>query len=455
MSLRIAPLSFAFAFAFFLSLPPALSAQRAPWIEHPGATWKANAPAGDSPDPGESSEETLVTRPDGAVVAVWTKGSTCCHNVSPDGGKTWGKNACLKAQGSGQTGDPTAGVDDKGNFYIGCEDYSVHEIRMSSSLDGGKSWSDWKSVQAAPDKPWLAAAGDGVVFLTWLGTPGGFKRSLDHGETWEAVKSLGNFSHGTSIAPGLGGLLHIHYNMGNKLRYVRSRDWGATLEPGRDLADMGTACYDCHPRQHPIVGAACDPTGQVVAAIWSATMPGGDGNDDVWAVISRDGGDTWTKPILVNDNPSPSRQFQPWVAVDKYGRVHAVWTDARNNGENGIYYATTLGSKFGVNEEITDRRGRLMGFYGDYKGITIQGDDVLVLWADSRNGDNDIYFSRGAGLAASPNGTSLAGPSAAGTPGRRWTTSSFYDLNGARQPETAGGAPGSPRRSGKVLVHKP
>jgi hypothetical protein len=393
-----------------------------------------NVSVNDLPDRGESSEETLVTRPDGTVVAVWTKGGNCCHDVSFDGGKTWGKDACLPAMSSGITGDPTAGVDAKGNFYIACEDYSVRRIRMSSSRDGGKTWAPWASVQDAQDKPWIAAAGDGTVFLTWLGFPGGFKRSLDYGKTWETVKSLGNLSHGTAIAAGEGGLLHIHYNQGSQLRYLRSRDWGATLEPGRNLAEMGTACYDCHPRQHPIVGAACDPTGKVVAATWSATMPGGDGNDDVWVVISRDNGDTWTKPIRVNDNTAPSRQFQSWVAVDKYGRVHVVWTDARNNGENGIYYANTLTDRFGKNEEVTDKRGPLMGFYGDYKGIALHGEDVLLIWADSRNGDNDIYFARGVGFAGSPIGTALR---SSPTPFRReqdgrWITANVYDLKGVR-----------------------
>lgn len=57
--------------------------------------------------------------------------------------------------------------------------------------------------------------------------------------------------------------------------------------------------------------------------------------------------------------------------------------------------------------EITDQAGNVTGFYGDYKGIAINGEDVLVVWADSRAGDVDVYFSRGRGLAA---GTPSASP---------------------------------------------
>ena len=59
--------------------------------------------------------------------------------------------------------------------------------------------------------------------------------------------------------------------------------------------------------------------------------------------------------------------------------------------------------EFSENIELTDERGELRDFYGDYKGITIQGDDVLFAWTDSRRDNyNEIYFSRGVGLASDP-----------------------------------------------------
>ena len=67
-------------------------------------------------------------------------------------------------------------------------------------------------------------------------------------------------------------------------------------------------------------------------------MPGGQQDDDVWLLYSKDGGMTWTKPLRVNDNTTPSRQFQSWVAVDGCGRVHVAWTDLRN-GQNEVWYA--------------------------------------------------------------------------------------------------------------------
>jgi hypothetical protein len=122
----------------------------------------------------------------------------------------------------------------------------------------------------------------------------------------------------------------------------------------------------------------------------------------VWLVVSYDSGDTFSKPIRVNDNMNASRQFQSWVAVDSYGAVHVVWTDLRHNGENATYYArmTDIEVGFEPNVEVTDDRGPANSFIGDYKGIDIDGRDVVVTWTDTRNDSGDIYFARAKDAAA-------------------------------------------------------
>jgi hypothetical protein len=119
-------------------------------------------------------------------------------------------------------------------------------------------------------------------------------------------------------------------------------------------------------------------------------------------VVSTDFGDTFSEPIRVNDNTSPSRQFQSWVAVDKYGGVHVTWTDLRHDGDNATYYARMVDydAGFEPNVEVSDMRGAANGFLGDYKGIAVHGRDVLVLWTDTRNDMGDVYFARAKDAAA-------------------------------------------------------
>jgi hypothetical protein len=379
----------------------------------PKPTFTTNIRLNDDTGNGRQAEVALAAGPNGLAIAGWMdERSTrvCAFSFTTDGGLTWSKNVSIPNNTGMFVGDPSVAIDGGGTMYAVCQEYlnvgTTGNIRMMKSSDKGVTWSAISTIQSAPDKPWVGGGTtDGVLFVSWLGNPGGIKRSLDHGATWGPVQSLGNIIHGTGITTSTTGLLHVPYNLdsqNNQLRYLRSKDNGATYDATRDLvADMGTFCFSCNPRQHPIVGSAADPTGRIVAITWSSQMPGGQSDDDVWLLYSKDGGDTWTKPIRVNDNTNTSRQFESWVAVDPYGRVHVAWTDLRN-GMNETWYARSADPTkgFEANVQITDGRGSAnTDFLGDYKGIVVSGNDVLVVWDDTRRDAGDIYFARAAGAA--------------------------------------------------------
>jgi hypothetical protein len=373
-----------------------------------------NVRLNDDTGTGRQTEVALATGPNGLALAGWMderSNRVCAYSFTTDGGLTWSKNVSIPNV-SNFVGDPAVAIDGGGTMYAVCQQYMMPvgtsgAIRMMMSKDKGQTWSAITSIQSAPDKPWAAGGTEaGTLFVSWLGNPGGIKRSTDYGMTWGPVQSTGNIVHGTGITPSTTGLLHVPYNLDssrNQLRYLRSKDNGMTYEMPRDLLpDMGTFCFQCNPRQHPIVGSASDPTGKYVAMTWASKMTGGEGDDDVWVLYSSDGGDTWSKPIRVNDNKTASRQFESWVAVDKYGRVHVAWTDYRDGGQNETWYARSADPTKGFepNIQVTDGHGSgSTDFLGDYKGIAVQGADVLVVWQDTRRDSGDIYFSRAAGAA--------------------------------------------------------
>ena len=375
-----------------------------------------NVRLNDDTGSGHQSEVALAAGPNGMVLAGWMderSNRVCAFSFSLDGGMTWSKNVSIaNSSGGAFVGDPAVAIDGGGTMYAVCQQYFnpagySGEMHMMTSTDKGQSWSAVSTVEKNPDKPWAqGGVQDGTVFVSWLGNPGGIKRSTDHGKTWSTAQSTGNIVHGTAITTSTTGLVHVPYNADadrNQLRYLRSKDNGVTYEKARDLiADMGTFCFSCNPRQHPIVGAGSDPTGKYVAITWASTMSGGEGDDDVWLMYSSDGGDNWTKPIRVNDNKTKSRQFESWVAVDRYGRVHVAWTDYRDGGQNETWYARSVDPTKGFepNIQVTDGHGSgSTDFLGDYKGIAVQGADVLIVWEDTRRDSGDIYFARAAGAA--------------------------------------------------------
>lgn len=376
-----------------------------------------NVKVSDDTGRGQQTEVVMAARPDGTIFAGWVDNrmspSRCGYAISKDGGQTWGKNFFAKTQGSGSAfaGDPAVAIDDSGNLYAGCQDYAsgglgTNYAMLAHSKDTGATWSEFKRVNQSLDKPWLGATGNGTVLLTWLGNPGGMKRSTDFGATWATPISLGYINHGTTVSFSNSGLVHVAYNTNeNTVTYRKSVDNGVTFKPARNLTAQGTPCRSpCSPRSHPIVGADTDPTGKVVAITWASRLnnPDAEGDDDVWVIVSYDSGETFSDPIRVNDNMNPSRQFQSWAAVDKYGAVHVVWTDLRNNGQNSTFYArmTDIKKGFEPNVEVTDGTGRPASFLGDYKGIDVQGRDIVVTWQDTRNDTGDIYFARAKDAAA-------------------------------------------------------
>jgi hypothetical protein len=376
-----------------------------------------NVKISDDTGRGRQTEVALAAGPDGLVLAGWMDeraARVCAFSFSKDGGLTWSKNVSIPNSGGQFVGDPAVAIDAGGTLYAVCQQYinpgSTGNIRLMTSTDKGTTWSAIRSIQSAPDKPWAAGGVTaGTLYISWLGNPGGIKKSTDYGMTWGPIQSTGNIIHGTGITATSTGLVHVPYNLDssrNQLRYLRSKDGGNTYEAPRDLvANMGTFCFSCNPRQHPIVGSDSDPTGKYVAMTWTSRMTGGQNDDDVWLVYSKDGGDTFTQPLRVNDNMNASRQFESWVAVDRFGRVHVAWTDFRNGSQNETWYARSSDPSKGFepNLQVTDGRGSgSTDFLGDYKGIAVQGDDVLVVWQDTRNDSGDIYFARAAGAAGPP-----------------------------------------------------
>jgi len=128
-------------------------------------------------------------------------------------------------------------------------------------------------------------------------------------------------------------------------------------------------------------------------------MGGDSTTEDVYVTYSSDSGDTWSKPIKVNDNPTGACAIQPWATVDNHGRVHVAWTDTRS-GKNDTYYARSANplQGFEKNVKVNDGGGSVSGFLGDYKGIAISGKDIVVVWNDTRSGSH-IYSARALGAA--------------------------------------------------------
>jgi hypothetical protein len=275
-------------------------------------------------------------------------------------------------------------------------------IRLVSSRDGGRTWSQPVSVsptvnqsygdEGAPsDIPGVlgrkrtvqgsqpAVAPDGTVYVAWLDTTDdeAFKgtgeihvaRSTDGGETFSAPITASVFNE-----------------IGFRPRSAFFRFWGS---------------------EFPQISVG--PAGDVYIAYVGrpSDRPRDDG--DPYVVRSLDGGATWSRPTRLNaDDDSDAVQFFPSIDVAPDGSVHVMWGDMRDD-PNGtryhIYYTTSAdqGETWGFDLEeldlhtadtrVTDfgsnpNRGFPFGlFLGDYFSIQATDEDVYMVWADTRLGE--------------------------------------------------------------------
>jgi hypothetical protein len=193
------------------------------------------------------------------------------------------------------------------------------------------------------------------------------------------------------VAVDAKGGIHIVYGMGDAVRYCRSTDGGKHFSAAIDLPPTYTISLGMRrgPRIAVTDKAIC------VSVIGGKEGKGRDG--DVLAMRSLDGGKTWSEPVMVNDAANSAREGLHSMATGPGGEMACVWLDLRNkktevmaaisrNGggtwsKNMLVYESPQGSVCECCHPSAafDRRGQLS-----------------VLWRNSLDGARDMYVATSA-----------------------------------------------------------
>ncbi|MCK4443472.1 MAG: hypothetical protein KAW09_02945, partial [Thermoplasmata archaeon] len=123
--------------------------------------------------------------------------------------------------------------------------------------------------------------------------------------------------------------------------------------------------------------------GNEVHIVWEDQ--GGGGDPDIH--YRHFDGIAWQPEIEISTDVASELQVDPSIAVDS-GRVHVVWQDD-GDGDYDIYYRHFDGIAWQNEVEISLDSG-----WEDQKepSITVEGDEVHVVWTDQGDGDQDIYY---------------------------------------------------------------
>ncbi|MGH9177901.1 MAG: exo-alpha-sialidase [Acidimicrobiales bacterium] len=186
------------------------------------------------------------------------------------------------------------------------------------------------------------------------------------------------------------------------LLMARSTDGGSTWAPG----EVG---QEDVVMEEPLAAVSSD--GRVLYLAWA---DGRNGDLDVFFMQSSDGGETWSEPLRVNDDPVGNKKTQKWprMSVAANGRIDLAWYDYRHDAAdtpeddvefflgdtNDVYLASSDdgGQSFGENIRMTASSiDRTLGTYNVQYFVEVPpalgsgSGGAYVAWSDTRLGNAD------------------------------------------------------------------
>ncbi|TMQ67959.1 MAG: hypothetical protein E6K78_03015 [Candidatus Eisenbacteria bacterium] len=341
---------------------------------------------------------------------------------SADGGQSWTTG---KIEPGVFRSDPVLGFDAQGKFfYNSLSNTPTFNCKVFPSTDGGMTWGAGVSAFGG-DKQWMtndrtAGTGHDNVYESWSSssnpTPGNiFSRSIDDGASFQSPTSIPHQPIWGTLDVGPDGTLYMVGQVSNGTIYVgRSTDAKNPLVTPSfttKAVNLGGNIVTGGPNPAGLLGqlwVAVDRSSgprsgwvYALASVQTATDP-----LDVMFAHSTDGGQTWSAPVRVNDDPTGNRAFQ-WfgtMSVSPDGRIDVVWNDTRGSADStqsALYYSFSNdgGVTWSPNEQASPVWNSTVGWpnqqkIGDYYHMISRVDGADLAWAATFNGEEDVYFLR-------------------------------------------------------------
>jgi len=349
------------------------------------------------------------------------------YGYTSDGGVTWTFPGVIEP-GIFRS-DPVLDYDTEGNFYFNSltSQSGNFYCKVFISADGGAGWSAGTDAHGG-DKQWMTldrsgGAGNGNIYSFWTQYysscfPGSFTRSADGGNSFEPCELIdGNPFWGTMTVDRQG-ILYVAgaYEFGG---IVIAKSSNAQVPGGSVAWDFST--------QVNLDGSLggwseVNPEGLLGQAIVDVDRSNGPGQDNIYVVAtvqrasssdpadvmfsrSTDGGFTWSSPVRINDDPGTNAyQWFGTMSVSPDGRIDVIWLDTRDalpgTYFSALYYSWSddQGQTWSANEQLSDPFDPHLGWpqqqkMGDYFDMESDETGAHLSWANTLNGEQDVYYS--------------------------------------------------------------
>jgi hypothetical protein len=406
-------------------------------------------------NPAEVSIAINPKNPDNIIAASFQTGrppkprAGSYHYVTFDGGRTWKTVPTPDPKNLVQGDDVLAFSNDGVAYHVHLSFDGIRLARpvraengmiVNVSKDGGNTWSDGtaainhvNTVIPFEDKPGLVvdnAPGSrfkGNVYLAWTrfdvyGSSDPehksqiyFTRSTDQGQTFSMpfrISDTGgdcldsdNTVEGAVPAVGPNGEVYIVWAGPLGLVFDKSTDGGLTFGKDRVIGDIpGGWDFEIQGLSRangmPVTGVDLS-NGPNKGTLYVNWIDARNGDSDVFVMSSRNGGETWSAPVRVNDDAlkNGKAQFFTWMSIDPLdGSVNIVFYDRRDGKgtQTGLTLARSVdGGRTFVNHRIdvppfsaNDRT-----FFGDYSSISAYGGRVVPAFMHFVNDGGNLAVS--------------------------------------------------------------
>lgn len=362
-----------------------------------------------------------------------------------DGGQTWG-NYHVKPHMSStwNSADVSMAFRQDGLLYLTYIDYNAAAdsgaVFIVNSPDGGISWGAPVKVvdlyedqpKKPVDRPWLAVdnsgtANQGMLYVTtkpapWVPAPCRpyMKASADSGMTWGTLRFVdtANYLVGNLIqapmaanavtADGAFCAVYPSYvpsqSVFPEFYLAKSYNRAASFQYTTVLTNPTPVADTNFKLGYRLVA---NPANALQMAFVYPDNSYGD--PDVLITRTSDGGQTWSTPVRVNNDPAGNGKAQDmvWADYNEQGDLLVTWRDRRNGSGTGFYnqpfetYAAvshdngaTFAGNLNLCTTLTPFDSALADLGNDFLCCKLVDDTICATWSDYRSGKLNVYFAR-------------------------------------------------------------
>ncbi len=268
-------------------------------------------------------------------------------------------------------------------------DGGAGEIYYKRSRDYGETFESERRITYAPlGSGWASVAvWNSTVHIVWddarnyIDYQIYYTRSLDNGESFEPERQITTPTNLAQLGPSIcvwDSIVHIvwydlrEFNTGYKIYYTRSLNNGESFEQDRkityinsDIRYCSISCYD-----------------SLVGVVYVDLN-----TNTVYFSRSVNRGVSWTSPTLLGDMDE-KEEWEPSISIYK-NYIRAIWEEKHNNKFYLIY-------KYSENKGLHWKPETILVSADNSYGASIvdDGKKVCVLWTDTRDWNEEIYFKK-------------------------------------------------------------